>query len=152
MTNTFVYAIIMLLAGIGIPILAALNGGLGTKLQSSALATSILLLVGLIMALLFLFATEGIPSKIYEANTPWYFYFGGFFVVFYILSVTWVGPRFGLSNAIAFVLLGQLIAMSAIDHFGFFGASQYPLTLKRSVGLALMTAGVFLVLSKVNQT
>jgi len=41
-------------------------------------------------------------------------------------------------------LLGQLISMSMIDHFGWFGAVQHALTPQRLLGLALMAAGVFL--------
>lgn len=141
------YAALMLVAGLGIPVMAALNGGLGGKLQSSALATTILLLVGLFIAASYLIIVEGIPSRLYAPNTPWYYYFGGFFVMFYILSITWVVPRFGVANAISFVLLGQLIAMSFIDHFGFVGVQQYALTPKRIVGLVLMIIGVFMTLS-----
>ena len=149
MHNTVTYTLLTLLAGFGIPIMASLNGGLGAKLESPALATTILLVVGLFMATVYLLTTEGIPATFYLSGTPWYLYFGGFFVVFYILSITWVVPHFGISNAISFVLLGQLIAMSIIDHFGLLGATQYSLGAQRIVGLMLMAAGVFLVLSKV---
>jgi transporter family-2 protein len=40
------YGLLMCAAGIGIPVMAALNAGLGTKLNSPALATSILFMVG----------------------------------------------------------------------------------------------------------
>jgi len=142
------YAALMLVAGLGIPVMAALNGGLGGKLQSPALAATILLLVGLFIAVTYLLAVEGMPSKLYVPSTPWYYYFGGFFVMFYILSITLVAPRFGVANAVSFVLLGQLIAMSFIDHFGFVGAQQYALTPKRIIGLFFMVVGVFMVLSK----
>ena len=148
MNNTLLYSSVMIIAGLGIPIMAALNGGLGTKLQSPALAATILFSVGLFVAVIYLLATEGIPSKVYLPGTPWYFYFGGFFVMFYVLSITWVAPRFGVSNAVSFVLLGQLIAMSVIDHFGFIGAQQYTLTAQRVGGLLLMAVGVFMVLNK----
>ena len=85
---------------------------------------------------------------LYVKNTPWYFYSGGFFVMFYILSISWVVPRFGISNAVAFVLLGQLVAMSLIDHFGLIGASKYAVNTRRIVGLVLMAIGVFLTLNK----
>jgi transporter family-2 protein len=147
--NTVFYASLMFVAGIGIPIMAALNGGLGAKLQSPPLATTILLLVGLAISVTYLLAAEGMPAELYEPNTPWYYYFGGFFVVFYILSITWVAPRFGVSNAVSFVLLGQLIAMSFIDHFGLIGSPQYSLSIQRVSGLLLMAAGVFMVLNKV---
>jgi transporter family-2 protein len=70
------------------------------------------------------------------------------FVVLYISSITWVAPRFGLGNAVSFVLLGQLIAMTLIDHFGLIGAPQFPLSLQRAVGLVFMTVGVFLVVQR----
>jgi transporter family-2 protein len=53
-------------------------------------------------------------------------------------------PKIGLGNAIFFVLLGQLAAAAIIDHFGLFGASVSPISLRRSFGLAVMAAGVFL--------
>ena len=148
MSNTIFYSSLMLVAGLGIPVMAALNGGLGGRLQSPALASSILLSVGFIIATLFLLASEGIPTKFFQSGTPWYFYFGGFFVMFYKITITWVAPKFGVSNAVTFVLLGQLIAMSTIDHFGLFGAQIYTIDTKRIAGLILMAVGVFFVLSK----
>ncbi|MFT5397185.1 MAG: transporter family-2 protein [Gammaproteobacteria bacterium] len=149
MNSTLTYSLIMLVAGLGIPVMAALNGGLGAKLESPALASTILLCVGLAIAVIYLLFTEGIPTKLYIPTTPWYLYLGGFFVVFYILSVTWIAPHFGISNAVSFVLLGQLIAMSIIDYYGLLGMTQYALSSQRIVGLMLMTVGVFMVLSKV---
>ena len=149
MNSSFAYALLMLVAGIRIPVMATLNGGLGARLQSPALAAAILFFVALVLAISYLITTEGFPEKIFRANVPVYFYFGGFFVLFYILTITWVAPRFGISNAIAFVLLGQLIAMSLIDHFGLMGVQKFTLSLRRLAGLSVMTVGVFLVLNKV---
>lgn len=72
------------------------------------------------------------------------FYFGGVFVAIYILGMTWVAPRFGVGNTVSFVLLGQLISMALIDHYGWFDSVQNPITLRRLAGLLLMTAGVLL--------
>lgn len=149
MNNAMTYAIFMLIAGIGIPTMATLNGGLSSKLLSSTLATTISLAVGFSVAVIYLLATEGVPTKLFQPETPIYFYLGGFCVAFYIISVTWIAPRFGVSNAIAFALLGQLISMSLIDHFGLLGAQQYSLTTQRIIGLACMAVGVFMVLDKV---
>jgi transporter family-2 protein len=139
----------MVVAGLGIPIMAALNGGLGTRLQSPALAATVLFLVGLATSIAYLLMVEGVPTELHKSNIPWYFYLGGFFVMFYILSITWVAPRFGITNAVSFVLLGQLIAMSFIDHFGLIGSQQYSLSIQRAIGLLLMAIGVFMVLGKV---
>jgi transporter family-2 protein len=65
-------------------------------------------------------------------------------VAFYVLTVTYIAPHFGVGNAVFFVLLGQLISAAAIDHFGLFGAQVSPLGLARAGGIALMAAGVWL--------
>ena len=143
------YSLLMLFAGIGIPIMATLNSRLAAQLGNPALATVILFAVGLIASSLYLLKAEGIPKDIFKPDIAWYFYTGGLFVVFYILSITWVSPRFGIGNAVSFVLLGQLIAMTIIDHFGLFGTMQVSVDIKRVAGLTLMAAGVFLVVKRV---
>ena len=148
MNSSYIYAAVMLLAGIGIPTMATLNGGLGGKLMSSSLATSIALAVAFASVSIYLLATEGFPTKFIADDLPFYYYLGGFCVAFYVISVTWIVPRFGVSNAIAFALLGQLVAMSIIDHFGLLGAHQYLITAKRMIGLIIMAVGIYLVLDK----
>ena len=148
MNSPFVYAAVMLLAGIGIPTMATLNGGLGGKLASSSLATAMALALAFTSVSVYMLVTEGFPSKLIADDLPFYFYLGGFCVAFYVISVTWIVPKFGVSNAIAFALLGQLIAMSVIDHFGLLGAQQYTITIKRFLGLIIMAVGIYLVLDK----
>lgn len=65
-------------------------------------------------------------------------------MAFYILTITYIAPHFGVGNAVFFVLLGQLISAAAIDHFGLFGAQVSPLGLARAGGIALMASGVWL--------
>ncbi len=144
----FTYALVMLIAGIGIPIMAALNAELGIKLQSSGVASSILFLVGLLGSLVYLFTVEGRMPSFSNFDVPIYFYLGGIIVLFYVLSIAWAAPSFGVGNAIAFVLLGQLIAMATIDQFGLLGAPQTNLTTLRIFGLILMAIGVFFVVRK----
>ncbi|WKD51090.1 DMT family transporter [Microbulbifer spongiae] len=148
MPNSFLYPSIMLVAGVGIPVMATLNGGLGVKLGSSTLATIIMFFVALLISAIYLLKTEGLPTELFQEETPWYFYLGGILVAFYALSITWVSPRYGVGNAVSFVLLGQLLAMCIIDHFGFFGAQQSSLDTKRLIGLVMMTIGVFLVVKR----
>lgn len=66
-------------------------------------------------------------------------------MAFYVLSITFVAPRFGVGNAIFFVLLGQVISAAAIDQFGLFGAMARPLTALRLGGIGLMVTGLFLI-------
>ena len=134
----------MLMAGLGIPVMAALSATLGARYGSPALAASVLFLVALSISVIFLFVVEGGLKPFPKISLPFYFYLGGLFVAFYVLSVTWVAPQFGIGNAVAFVLLGQLISMAAIDQFGLLGAQIHAITLQRAIGLILMLVGVFL--------
>ena len=142
--NPVFYAALMLVVGLGIPIFAALNGELGTKLQSPALAATIALSVGVVISIGILLLSGGIPEPDPQSSIPLYSYLGGLFVVSYILGITWVAPRFGVGNAVTFVLLGQLVAMAIIDHYSLLGAAHHPLSAQRFAGLLLMAIGVFL--------
>lgn len=144
MAHPFFFSCLMLATGIGIPVMATLSATLGSTYGSSALAASILFLVALLISVAFLFVVEGGLKPLPTTTLPFYYYLGGAFVAFYVLSVTWVAPQFGVGNAVAFVLLGQLISMAAIDHFGLLGAPTHAITLQRFVGLILMSIGVFL--------
>ena len=144
MNQTIFFALVMLVVGLGIPMFAALNGGLAARLQNPMLASTFALVAATAVIVTTLLLTEGVPRLRFDTSIPVWFYFGGVFVAIYILGMTWVAPRFGVGNAVAFVLLGQLISMALIDHFGWFGAAQFPITLQRIAGLALMTVGVFL--------
>ncbi len=140
--STTSYALIMLAAGIGIPILAALNAALGVRIGSPVAAGAILFVIALGATVLVLVFTG--PAPLVQAQfAPKHLFLAGLLVAFYVLSITYVAPHFGVGNAVFFVLLGQLISAALIDHFGLFGAQISPLTLTRSIGIGLMGLGVF---------
>ncbi|WP_372885742.1 DMT family transporter [Shimia sp.] len=144
MPQTLHYALIMLAAGIGIPLLAALNAALGQRLGSPFAAGAVLFCVALSAAVLALLLSGHAPRLSGLPAAPKHLFLAGLLVAFYVLSITWVAPKFGVGNAVFFVLLGQLISAAAIDHFGLFGAQISPLSLTRAGGIALMAAGVWL--------
>ncbi len=136
---------IMIAAGIGIPILAALNAQLGARMGAPQAATVILFGVALLAALGVLVLGPGPGALMRAAGQPWYLFLAGLFVAFYVLSITFVAPRFGVGNAVFCVLLGQMLAASVIDHFGLMGAMVRPIDLARGAGIALMAAGLVLI-------
>jgi transporter family-2 protein len=137
------YALIMLMAGVGIPVLAAMNAALGRTVGSPAAAATVLFVVALICSLIAALLT-GPHSLARFSVAPKHLFLAGVFIAFYVLTVTFIAPHFGVGNAVFFVLLGQLISAAAIDHFGFFGAQISPLGVTRAGGIALMAAGVWL--------
>ena len=136
-------AVLMFIAGMAIPLMATLNAALGTHLQNPFAAGAILFGIAFVLAGAVLLAI-GLPTRSSFADVPWYLYAGAALVVLYIFSITWSAPRIGVGNAVFFVLLGQLVAAAAIDHYGAFGAMRFALTGRRALGIAVMALGVWL--------
>ena len=112
-TNFPAIAMLMFATGIGIPVLATWSGGVGQALGSPAAATLVIFAVGLVLSGVVL-AVAGVPAAPAFGRVPVYFYSAAALMVFYILSITWAGPRIGIGNAVFFVLLGQLVAAAAM--------------------------------------
>ena len=143
MSNSYLYAALALIAGFGIPVMAALNASLGAALNSPSAAAVILFLVALLCSG-FALTVAGAPPTSCIASIPPYLFAGGALVAFYVLSVTRIAPELGVANVVLFVLLGQLLSAAMIDHFGLFGAVRNPLSVQRLLGLSLIPIGVFL--------
>lgn len=140
---SFGMSVTMVAAGVGIPVMAALNSGLGARLGNPVAASSILLSMALIVSLVFTLSRP-LPATSLLATTPLHYFTGGIFVAFYILSITGIAAKIGIGNAVFLVLLGQIIASALIDHFGWFNTPVSPLSAKRGAGIALMAAGIYL--------
>lgn len=137
------YAAIMLLAGIGIPLLAALNAALGVRIGSPAAAATVLFAVAFTATVVVMLVT-GPQALAKVASAPKHLFLAGILVAFYVLTITYIAPIFGVGNAVFFVLLGQLISAAAIDQFGLFGARISPMDGTRALGITLMALGVFI--------
>lgn len=137
------YALIAFVAGLGVPVMAALNGVLGAKLGSPLVASAILVVVASVIVLALL-AAIGLPEGGIRWPGPTVGFLAGVFGAQYIVSITMAAPKIGVGNAVFLVLLGQLISAGIIDHFGLFGAPVVPVSWKRVVGIVVMAVGVFL--------
>jgi bacterial/archaeal transporter family-2 protein len=138
------HAALMFAAGMGVPLLAALNAALGQRMGSPIAAGAILFAVAFAAALAVLLVTGQGPALAKAQGQPPVLFFAGGLMVFYLLSITFVAPRFGLGNAILFVLLGQLASSAIIDATGLMGLAARPVSGVRLLGLAVMAIGVFL--------
>ena len=144
-TDTLRYAFVMLLAGFGIPILAALNSQLGARIGAPVAASVVLFAVALLACAVVLAISGQGPALAALPAQPKHLFLAGLFVAFYVLSVTYIAPRFGVGNAVFCVLLGQMIAATLIDQFGLFGAMVRTVTLGRAAGIVAMAFGLALI-------
>jgi len=142
-SQAFIFGVILFIAGAGIPLMAALNSGLGVRLGNPIPAAFVLFLLALAITTI-LTLINPLPSKAEIIAIPVHYYVGGLFVAFYVLSITWIAPKIGLGNAIFIVLFGQLIAAALIDHFGLLSVPKAPITTVRIFGIGLMVIGIYL--------
>ena len=138
------HAALMVAAGVGIPILAALNARLGVRIGSPVAAGVVLFAVAFLSAVAVLLLTGGQGALARVPGQPPVLFLGGCLVAFYVLSITFVAPRFGLANAILFVLLGQLLSAAVIDATGLMGLAAREVTATRLIGLAVTGLGIVL--------
>ncbi|MBL8531271.1 MAG: DMT family transporter [Hyphomonadaceae bacterium] len=137
------YIVLSALAGVLIPIMAALSGALGRTLDNPQVAALVVITGAFLMVLAFTLATgaNGFRWAQLAQATPVQLA-SGFAMAFYLLSITYLAPRFGVGNAVMLVVAGQIASAAAIDHFGLFGAPQKPVDAMRAGGLVIMVIGV----------
>jgi transporter family-2 protein len=138
------YIALSLLGGILIPIAAALSGAMGRTLGNPNLAAVITVTGAFLLVLAYSLAVGGAGPVSLAAigRVPALQLLAGLGIAFYIVSITYVGPRFGVGNAIMLVVAAQIASAAVIDQFGLFGAPQKPIDALRAAGLVVMVVGV----------
>lgn len=76
---------------------------------------------------------------------PWYAYTTGILGLVIVGTIGYVVPRMGAARGLTLILASQFLLAALIDQFGLFAAVPRPLDLSRLLGLAVMLAGVWLV-------
>jgi len=143
MNSAIGYAALAAASGLLIPVMARLNGTLATTTGNVAWPALIICAGAFVGSLVFVAAQRTAPPPDLFAQ-PAYFYFAGLVMAFYVVSITWLVPRFGIGPSIICVVCAQIVAAAAIDQFGLLGAPVRPMSLSRAIGLVLLIAGVLL--------
>jgi transporter family-2 protein len=140
------YLVFALLAGAMLPFQFGINAQLATWLGSPVRATLVSFAVGtLALAAVTLAAFRNLPSTERIGGAPWWVWVGGLLGAFYVLGSIVTAPKLGAATLVAMILAGQAIASLLVDHFGWVGFEENPVTPGRLLGMALVAAGVALV-------
>jgi bacterial/archaeal transporter family-2 protein len=132
-------------AGAMLPIQFGINAQLSRWVDSPLRATLISFAVG--TAVLFVAVIpllRGWPLD-KAGQAPWWVWVGGALGAFYVLGSVVVAPHLGAVTLVALILAGQTVASLLVDHFGWVGFEEQPITPGRILGIALVAAGVALV-------
>jgi bacterial/archaeal transporter family-2 protein len=134
------FSLFAIAAGVAAALQAPVNAGLAryTGLGAALVVNTIVVLMGALV----LWMYDGAPRVFFPAGAPLVLYLGGLCGFVIVASLTFVFPKIGAAHAIAFMVFGQCIAALAVDHFGLLGMLRDPVSPRRVLGLALVTAGI----------
>lgn len=132
------------LVGMQAPVNARLGRGLGS-LQAATLSFLVGTVALLVAASL---ARGGLGSFGHTRGIPWWAFIGGLLGATYVTVAILTVRTLGATGLTAAVIAGQLAISVAIDRFGLLGIARHPLALHRLLGLALLVAGVALVVRR----
>jgi bacterial/archaeal transporter family-2 protein len=123
------------------PVNSRLGKDLGT-LQAASVSFAVGLVVLVAVALIFGGGLGDIGSVV---HVPARYLIGGVLGAAYVTCVLVTVRSLGAGGVTAATIAGQLAMAVVIDHFGLLGVARQPVTAARVAGIALLAAGVFLV-------
>jgi transporter family-2 protein len=142
----WLYFLFALAAGALLPFQAGVNAQLSHWLGSPIRASFVSFLVGTLALLVLSIAIlKPLPSGGRLAAAPWWVWIGGFLGAFYVAASIVTAPRLGAVTLIAIIVAGQSVSSVLVDHFGWVGFKEHPVSLGRLAGVGLLFAGVALV-------
>jgi len=133
-------------AGFGLTAQVGMNAELRRVLGSAYNAALVSFLVGTAALAALLLATRtDLPSREALSAVPLWAWFGGLFGAFYVAISTIVAAELGAASLLALALAGQLAMALVVDHFGWLGLPENPITWVRMSGVALLAIGAWLI-------
>jgi bacterial/archaeal transporter family-2 protein len=140
----------LVLIAVGMGSLLAVQAGINAQLRlrtgdaiqaaliSTSVSTASLLIVTLIRR-------HPIAPLHQLTNGPWWIWTGGLLGAVIVALTLVLVTRLGSAVLFASIILGQLLAALAIDHYGLFGVPQHSVNGQRITGAVMLVAGVVLI-------
>jgi transporter family-2 protein len=135
-----------LAAGLGLTVQVGMNTQLRKVLNSAFSAALISFTVGTVTLVALIVVTRtALPSRTMLAEVPAWAWFGGLLGAFIVAISTVVAAQLGATSLLVLGLTGQLAMALVVDHYGWLGLPEHPITWMRLMGVALVAAGVWLI-------
>lgn len=135
-----------LVAGLGLTVQVGMNSQLRKVVDNANIAALISFLVGTAALVAILLATRTpLPERETLSAVPVWAWFGGIFGAFYVASSTVVAAELGTASLLALALAGQLATALVVDHYGWLGLPEHPITWVRIAGVGFLGVGVWLI-------
>ena len=131
-------ALLPVQTGVNAELRRSLGHPIATALVSFGVGT-----VGLLATILWL--RIPVPLAAAWSQTAWWQWTGGLIGAIYIAGVVVLAPRLGAGTLVAAIVGGQMVASLLLDHFGWVGFPEHPVSALRLLGAALVILGVALI-------
>ena len=141
---TLIHLFTGFIVGMGLSAQTGINGRLRKSVGSPFLTSLLSFLISTVFISICVFIQTGYSWFRLELfyHQPFWIWFGGFFGCIFLTGNILLFPKLGAVQTVIFPVLGQIIAGSLIDEFGWFGAPVLPMVWHKILGLILVLFGV----------
>lgn len=144
--NNLALILLMACGGVAIAVQPSINARLAQKVGSFE-SSLISFAVGTLALLLVVLASgRGNLRGVFDAS--WWELTGGLLGAFFVTMTIITVPRLGTAAVMAIIIAGQLTSGALLDQIGAFGLRQFPFTVSRGIGIALLFLGASLVIRR----
>lgn len=133
------------LAGALVALQAPINSRLGKSVGTFPAAVFSFAVGLLLLVVIALVASNGLGGLGRVGRAPWWALLGGLLGAAYVVSVLVTVRTLGAGGVTAATIAGQLTMAVLVDQFGLLGIARHPIGVGRIAGVALLAAGVYLI-------
>ena len=140
----FVYLIIALAAGVALATQSAINTQLAKAMSGEAvIATFISFAVGTIVLFFIAWVKTDLWGNLSTVpSQPWWKLIGGILGAVVVFTTVLLAPTLGITAMLFFIIVGQLITATTIDHFGLIGMPIREVNITKLIGLIIVAFGL----------
>lgn len=140
----FVYLIVALAAGVALATQSAINTQLAKAMSGEAvIATFISFAVGTIVLFFIAWVKTDLWGNLSTVpSQPWWKLIGGILGAVVVFTTVLLAPKLGITAMLFFIIVGQLITATTIDHFGLIGMPIREVNITKFIGLIIVAFGL----------
>ena len=140
----FVYLIIALAAGVALATQSAINTQLAKAMSGEAvIATFISFAVGTIVLFFIAWVKTDLWGNLSTVpSQPWWKLIGGILGAVVVFTTVLLAPKLGITAMLFFIIVGQLITATTIDHLGLIGMPIREVNITKFIGLIIVAFGL----------
>ena len=140
----FVYLIIALAAGVALATQSGINTQLAKAMSGEAvIATFISFAVGTLVLFFIAWVKTDLWGNLSTVpSQPWWKLIGGILGAVVVFTTVLLAPKLGITAMLFFIIVGQLITATTIDHFGLIGMPIREVNITKLIGLIIVAFGL----------